>query len=281
MSENEIPNPLDFYLKFSLYKEFAINEQNKKKTIDIIMYDGTLDSYCIDCKHYSIFKTAQASVIGLKLEMGLGVFAIGRTEDWLTTMKKETIMISKEFRCTRKEKHLMCFYIMIKKGKISKIGQTPSITNLNEPQIVRFRKTLGDDLYKEFNRAFGLYSHGVGVGSFVYLRRIIENFIIKPAYEQAKKQKDWNDEEYQRKRIQERIEILKPFLPEYLISNKGVYSIISKGIHELSEEECMEYFPVLHSCIEFVLAEFEAKIDTEKKKQELTKEISKIAARVK
>ncbi|MNY52993.1 hypothetical protein D3C86_1887140 [compost metagenome] len=102
-----------------------------------------------------------------------------------------------------------------------------------------------------------------------------------PAYQEANKQSDWNDEEYQKLRVTEKIKKLKNFLPELLVQNSILYSIVSKGIHELSEEECLEYFPVLREFMEYVLTDLQAKKETENKKQELAKKISEISNRLK
>lgn len=52
----------------------------------------------------------------------------------------------------------------------------------------------------------------------------------------------------------DKISLLKDFVPQVLIDNRKVYSIISLGIHELKEEECEKYYPYLKSVIEQVLS---------------------------
>ena len=51
----------------------------------------------------------------------------------------------------------------------------------------------------------------------------------------------------------ERITMLKDRLPAFLVENPAMYSILSKGIHELSEEECLKHFSTLRICIELTL----------------------------
>ena len=48
---------------------------------------------------------------------------------------------------------------------------------IEENDIKKYRKILGKEKYGEFGRAVGLYTHGIGIGSYVYLRRIFENLI--------------------------------------------------------------------------------------------------------
>ena len=83
----------------------------------------------------------------------------------------------------------------------------------------------------------------------------------------AKARAGWDENEYQKSRVKEKIELLKTDLPEFLVKNPVIYSIISKGIHELTENECREYFPVLKTCLEFVLTDLEAKRETEQKRK--------------
>jgi hypothetical protein len=276
-SIRQLPNLEEFYINTSLYTKFSVTDADKDFVFDLLYNTGTIDCFCPDCNEISVFKGDDNRPIQ---SHQFGSFPIDK-KDWKTTIEKSTFTVRKVFSCSRVNEHKIAFYILIKNGILQKIGQDPSIADLNSFGISKFKKILGNELYSEFNRAIGLYSHGVGVGSFVYLRRIIENFMIKPAYEKAKLQPDWNDDEYQRLRVKEKIQILKDYLPKYLIENSSLYSIVSKGIHELSENDCNEYFPVLRECLEYVLTELEAQRQTDLKKKELTKKLSKISGDIK
>ena len=48
------------------------------------------------------------------------------------------------------------------------------------------------------------------------------------------------------------------YVSEMLIQNTTIYGILSKGIHELSEEECRKYFPVVKECIYQILGMWES-----------------------
>lgn len=61
---------------------------------------------------------------------------------------------------------------------------------------------------------------------------------------------------------------------------EGIYKVLSKGIHELSERECLTYFPALKLAIELIL---EQKIEMEAKKERdeaVKKEITAITEKV-
>lgn len=81
-----------------------------------------------------------------------------------------------------------------------------------------------------------------------------------------KVERDEND--FNRSDFKEKINILKDHLPKILVENRNLYGILSKGIHELEEEECLEIFPLVNMGIELILDDVLAeknKIEKEKK----------------
>lgn len=147
-------------------------------------------------------------------------------------------------------------------GHIEKIGQIPSIADLHIAQFKEFKKVIDNDSLKEITRAIGLAANGVGIGSFVYLRRIIE-MLVYEAFVIAKDSIGKSEQEFYVLRMDERIQLLKGYIPDFLVANSKIYSILSKGVHELSEDECKEYFPVLLKSVRMIL---EQKKENEEKK---------------
>ena len=136
-----------------------------------------------------------------------------------------------------------------------KIGQWPSTADFQIPQAEKYRKILGEEEYKEFTRGIGLSAHGVGIGSFVYLRRVFEN-LIEEAHQKAKTEdKSFSDEAYARARMDDKIEMVQEYLPAFLVENRSLYVILSKGIHDLNEDECLQYFETVKIGIEQILDE--------------------------
>ncbi len=119
----------------------------------------------------------------------------------------------------------------------------------------------------------GLAAHGVGIGSFVYLRRIFED-LVQAAHLEAVQDPGWNDEVYIRGRMDEKIGLLQHHLPSFLVQNRSLYSILSKGIHELSEQECLQYFSSVHMGIELILDE---KIEQEERRKKIERASHAIA----
>lgn len=119
------------------------------------------------------------------------------------------------------------------------------------PEIAKYKLVLGKQ-YSEFSKAVGLFAHGIGIGSFVYLRRIIEKLIFDK-YEQFSDELGVKANEFTHLKFDEKIELLKNHLPIILVRNKNVYGIVSKGIHELSEDECRSMFSYIRTGIELIL----------------------------
>ncbi len=158
------------------------------------------------------------------------------------------------FVCTKECSHTLKFFFCVEGGEIIKAGQYPSLADLRKGELSRYRKCLDKERYAELNRAIGLSAHGVGIGSFVYLRRLIE-YLLERARAEASKDGSWDERAYDQARIVEKIRLLEHHLPRFLTENRKIYSVLSKGIHELSEEECLEYFEPLRVSIELMLDE--------------------------
>ena len=166
------------------------------------------------------------------------------------------------------------------KNSITKVGQYPSVADVHIGQIKQYDKFLEKSILKEFTKAIGLAANGVGIGSFVYLRRIFENLVFE-AYEEAKKEGNIDVSLFEHQRMDEKIKSLKGYLPPFIVDNHSIYGILSKGIHELSENECLAYFDCMRKSIEMILDE---KVEMKKKiekKEAIEASIQKIASQIK
>jgi hypothetical protein len=267
------PNPVTFLLEIPLYKEYELSNFSYEEVKKLESFSASFDAYCIDCKRQSVFWSQKLDELREPYEL---ILMRGTYEQHITKTRSFYLMLT----CSRDRHHLMVFYFKVYNGKLIKVGQFPSIADLQSNDIEKYRKVLSKERFKDFKRGIGLVSHGVGIGSFVYLRRIFEDLIIE-AHQEAVKNPDWikeNEEAYNTNgvRIIEKILLLKDFLPEYLVQNRNIYGILSKGIHSLSEDECLEYYPVIKIGIELILDEKLEKINKAEKITNNQKEIQKI-----
>lgn len=181
--------------------------------------------------------------------------------------------------CRRKGSTLE-FFTYITDKIIIKIGQFPSLADLQYAEMgKKYDKVLPAQDLHDLKKAIGLMAHGAGAGSLVYLRRIFEN-IIWDTYEKHKEALGITNVDFLKKRMDEKIDFLKAFLPSQLVEMKSTYGILSKGVHELSEKECLAYFPALQLSITLIL---DQKIEDEirsKKDAETKKAIANISSQI-
>lgn len=92
----------------------------------------------------------------------------------------------------------------------------------------------------------------MGIGAFVYPRRIFE-WAIEEAHKVASAKQGWDEAAYNTLRMSDKISMLHDHLPSFLVEHKSQYSILSKGIHELTEGACKSAFADVRLGIELIL----------------------------
>lgn len=297
--KKKIPSPVHFFLKIPLYEEFIFDDEQVWNILDIKYFKGTLDSYCKECKKEATFK-------GLTPDRPPGHIppALGPA----SALRSPTIeegLFEVKLQCTRHTMHyqkhifLIRFFLvkpdrssptkmsllpngkpekwpplLVKNKTIQKIGQYPSYGDLNIPKVKKYVSILSEKNLGELTRAIGLASHDIGIGSYIYLRRVFES-LIEEAHQNAIKEKGWKERKYTSARMSEKIKMLKKYLPQFLIKNPNMYSLLSKGVHELTEEECLKHFDTLKISIELILDEKLERAEKEKKIMEAEKALQK------
>ena len=236
-----LESPKVFHLEMPLYHNFDLSAKAVSKAIyQILSSRETIDAYCIWCGKEGVFRSYNYLNDNISIP------------PWT---KRINGLIEIEYRCTRNESHAYHTYYFKVGDFLTKVGQFPSVADFQIPQIESYRKILGDKEYTEFARGVGLSAHGVGIGSFVYLRRVFENLIEEAHRKALAEINDFSDEEYIKARMDDKIKIVKDYLPEFLVENRSLYAILSKGIHDLGEDECLQYFETVKIGIEQILDE--------------------------
>lgn len=214
------------------------------------------DAHCIFCGSDSTFKSSHNPYRPANLGEAL-----------------KTGPLSRSIACTR-HGHPYSYYFRLAENGIQKVGQFPSIEDVAGAELKRYKPVLANEDFRELRRATGLFSHGIGIGSFVYLRRIFERMIVKHKVE-AEQSGQSLPADFVTSRMDEKIAALSSVLPPSLVKNRAVYGILSKGIHELDEDTCRAYFPVVRAAIMQIL---EQDLEARLKKQaeaDLEKEIAR------
>lgn len=239
--------------------------------------DNNIDCYCVDCETDRVFE-----YINCEVREETGVIRMNVFDDMTGQRRKPkpdeafreflNRRYSLTYRCTRERTHTIIFDLITTDNQIVKVGQYPSFADMVIPVIKKYRTILGKQ-YREFSRAIGLFANGIGIGSYVYLRRIIESLVFDK-FAQISTDLSISEDAFYKLHFDEKIDALSASLPDLLVSNKNLYGIVSKGVHELSEEECLEMFPCIRTGIELILDD----ILTEKEKAKKAKEFEKFVA---
>ncbi|TPG85126.1 short-chain dehydrogenase [Pseudomonas mandelii] len=255
------PTKKEFCITFPLYEQFTFAAGQDKAGWNVMFSQEPIDTYCPECNGPSIFHHHITGSVPQYIDAWVG-------------SKRFNVLL----KCSRNEGHHLYFLFDVEDRTVQKIGQYPSLADLNTYDVRQYSTVLSREDFKEFTKAIGLAAHGVGVGSFVYLRRIFEN-LVDAAYQIAKTDSGWDDDAYQNGRMAERIQLLAGHLPEFLVENRSMYKILSQGIHELTENECLVAFPVVKMGIELVLDEKLAAAAKRRKLEQATKAIHGLVSR--
>jgi hypothetical protein len=149
-----------------------------------------------------------------------------------------------------------------KKFYLKKIGQLPAPEMKIPREILDF---LNEDDRQFYSKALKNLEFGYGIGAFAYFRRIIENEIEKIIEDISKIESPdskkivgaltlYNKNHQMSKLIQE----ITPYLPKNL-KEQGenilllLYGATSIGLHELSEEECVEKSRHIDTLFKFLI----------------------------
>ena len=169
------------------------------------------------------------------------------------------LFFDKHFSCPEFKKiYKASFTLDYQKEKnrivLIKIGQYPHLSLISSSDTQEYDKILEKfDAKEDYKKAIRNHTNGDTIGAYVYLRRVIEKY-INYTFKTNKNELGISENDFLRKKTIDKISELKDFVPQMLIDNREIYSIVSLGIHELKEEECNEYYPYLKDIIEYVLS---------------------------
>ncbi|MDD3415929.1 MAG: hypothetical protein PHY47_18320 [Lachnospiraceae bacterium] len=294
----------NFLVNAGLYEKIEITEDNVFELADLVGGHVKIDIYCPECGENRVFSCEsipyfwyddynnaikghtleQEIVVCQQYQMTRESSSPDETEEpWVWTNKSledDVRLMVFRFFCAMDHTHHLDYIVLTYGNTMKKIGQYPSVADLSFPELKEYRHVMAKEDEKELRRAIGLFADGIGVGSFVYLRRIFERIIVT-ASQKAIKEGKIKEEEFSKARVNEKIKMLEEYLPKSLANNSGFYGIVSKGIHQLSEEECLDYFPVMKSFIIMILRQWEKIWKDEEEEKKIKASLGNIASKVK
>ena len=292
----------NFLLESGLYASILIEEENISDFIELVKGNVKISTYCKECEQERVFTmkpikyyhmTGQegnekitCEFLGDRMSSMQDVISIAKIENKNTdaweliksNFADITRLMNFEFICSMDEKHHLDFTVLVNDNSFMKIGQFPSIADITFPGLDDYKHVISKQDRSELGTAIGLFANGVGAGSYVYLRRILERLVYQ-AKENAGDKVD--NDSFENAKVADRIKMLEGYLPDILIQNTTISGILSKGIHELSEEDCLNYFPVVKECIFQILGMWENMRKKQADEEALNKALNVIITKMK
>jgi hypothetical protein len=255
----KMPEQVEVLLERPLYNGLEISDDGtwlKKLRMDGLNFDA----HCCYCKDRATFRINKSTHSGPAMHLRAEASKPG--------------YFSVSAQCTR-HGHYYVYYFHLHNRILEKVGQSPSLEDVSGADIEKYRQQLKDGAFNELRKATGLASHGIGIGAFVYLRRIFERLIYE--HRSQLEQENGPIENFDALRMEEKIQALRDVLPPALVKHRAAYSILSKGLHELSEDECKLYFPVVRSSIIQMLEEDWIQRERKRGEAEISKQLQRIS----
>lgn len=255
------------------YVKIKLNAEDVENLSQI--WELSINQYCMKCEKESVFTYKDSymryftDINGANLySNGSAVYRKDKVQEKPGSTDEE-IYKTMDFYCAKcRERHE--FFFTTDRNYIMKVGQNPSFSDLQAVDINKY-KNLIPKYFIEFKSSLNCYSQGKGIAAFVYLRRILEDLVEKKYQKLNSKTTKIMKFVDKLKKAQEKEKIIPPELDE--IKNQ-LYGVLSKGIHEYEEKECLE----MYEYVKFVIEEILDKQLAEKQRLEkLQKAKAKIA----
>lgn len=259
MDKNRINEICKFIIKGSLYLRFKLTRDEQ---IDIVKNTHELtglDLYCPDCQADKtfIYESCDSSYI-------MGIFR--RNETSTTSYPNIKSIV---YKCPSCNKKIYIEFLFFDDYMI-KIAQYPALCEMSRDELKKFQKNkvIDKEYFKEIQKAEVCAGDGYFVAAFTYMRRVFEN-LIKNIFKDNQQSIGIHYEEYIKKRTDEKIAIIKNYLPIDDDVYMPLFSLLSEGIHALTEEECAENYNLLKSVLLELLVTFKAKKEQEERRKQV------------
>jgi hypothetical protein len=253
-----------------------------------------IDLDCPECNRTSTFVLPVVTAVEIaETDKAFAALAALSAKPEPITKANQLMDVSRwlEFRCARHQQHKVIFILNIEPIKTAhgvrpankelsfyscvKIGQFPEHAELVAGRFRTISKIADRIDAVELRRAAGLMSHDVAIGAFVYLRRVFER-IIDGAWKRALESGDKLPDPT-KLRMADKIAVLKAHLPAIVARHAKAYGILSQGLHELSEAQCAEVYPVLEGSIIAMLEDIHAQAEKLKREKVLAAQLDKVS----
>lgn len=251
----QVPNFQAVFESWGLYDPATAWDQDGNRALAVWVWSALADQHVVDifcpsCSNLSVFTSpGNPALAGYRTSDNAPVrYDFGRKYEEIIPIK---------FTCARNATHLAHVQILLRRGfGIIKVGQYPSLADVAMRELDSYAKLLGNDRLRELKRGIGLRAHGIGIGSIVYLRRVLEFIVERAETEYVAANGAFDSKAF---RMQDKIKFLQDFLPSFIVDNRKLYGVLSDGVHNRSDEDCNALFAPCYAGILIALAQLEAK----------------------
>lgn len=259
----------DFIFRFSPYKKVQgddFQELYKELSKDNLAVNGYNPLHRVETTYH---------LYSIPIDVGHGAYGPNNFEP----LDQKCRVMS--FRCGRYGDILsLVVYVDRAAGYMMKIGTYPSLRDFHMDDIKKYDKVLTEQQKIEIVTAKTIANNGVGIGSYVYLRRIFEGVVFEEA-KRAISDGIVVEDDFKKLRMDEKIVAIKDYLPAFLYDHhKELYGILSIGVHQLDEEDCLSFFPVLYDCIILILDDRLAQKEKEATTKQAASSLSRIVSKL-
>jgi len=246
-----------FLEEYPLYRKFICEIPELVRDFPKI----NINMYCPSCKNIRTFLLTDRIYVDedylLKADRYMGAYKI---ED-------NSIFILK-YICGSCKKFPRTFYLKIGKDmgeeskEVQKVGQyIPWDISINK----NLKKILGK-FSKNYTKGLICESQGYGIGANAYFRRIVEEIIGDlleqipniMSGEERSKYEEALEKTRKAKNTQDKIALVKDLLPPILMPEKHnplktLHKILSEGLHEKTDVECLEDAQIIRTTLTFLV----------------------------
>jgi hypothetical protein len=148
----------DLLFHIPLYRSFVLNESHSRFLGMLHWYRGTCDAYCLACERDTTFQGVDPRVLEADPNVPVNALprrgsVVGSERSAPDPLRDRTITVA--LLCTRSSSHTAHAQFTIRNSELIKVGEFPSVADLEEVALKKYRDTLTQDRYREFAKAVG------------------------------------------------------------------------------------------------------------------------------
>ena len=258
-----------------------------KKLLQMLFHENIINLKCIECGKEYPFNVKHNIT---KHNFNTNVYTITTLESIYVSINRDEIVkyggiapsedegeISYNFECRMNSQHYysMCLKYHLHQGKmiVCKIGQYPTTRQLKDALSNQYEKILKKyDSFDDYRMHEQSSERNLLAGSCTYLRRVFEKMVSKMMSNDSITEED----KLTAKHFDEKIKLVKSQFDadiQEILSES--YDLLSKGIHELNNDEIEPFHDLLSEVINVQLESETEKYMRDQKMKELRKGIRK------